>query len=80
MGKIIGQVGQNGLDKLGKTRQSLRQEAYEALTAHRTSAPAPNDKPASARQAKASPLPEGTLYVLDPGKKFLPKAKASRAA
>lgn len=73
VGKIIGQVGQKGLDQIGKTRKSLRKEAYQSLQAGRTSVPAPHDRPSSEPKAKASLLPEATLYVLDPNKKFTPK-------
>lgn len=73
--KIIGQVGQEGLDTLGKTRKGLREEAYQLLKADKTSTPAPSDKPASESAAQASQLPEQTLYALYPNKKFTPKPK-----
>ena len=74
VGKIIGEVGQTGLHKIGKTRKSLREETYQLLKASKSSGPAPNDKPALEPETKTSQLPKKTIYVLDPNKKFTPKA------
>ena len=49
VGKIISQVGAEGLKKLGKTRKSFRQEICQSLKS-------------------------GRDYILDPNKKFVPKA------
>jgi hypothetical protein len=78
--KIIGQVGQEGLDKLGKTRKNLREQAYQLLKSIKTAAPDPKDKPASESQTQAGQLPEAAIYILGPRKNFTPKAKAKSLA
>ncbi len=80
VGKIIGQVGQQALKQLGKTRKSLREETYQSLKAGKASAPSPSDKAASAPKAQTRPLPEATIYVLNPNKKFTPKAQVRSLA
>ena len=35
VGKMIGQVGSQGLKKLGKTRKAFREEIYQSLTTAR---------------------------------------------
>ena len=76
VGKIIGHVGPDALKQLGQTRQALREQAYRSLKAG-ASASAPADKPGSEQKAK---LPAATIYVLDPNKKFTPKAKVNTLA
>jgi hypothetical protein len=79
VGKIIGQVGPQALTQLGKTRPTLREEAYQSLKTGRVSAPVSHAKPSSEPKAKAN-LPEAIIYVLDPHKKFTPKAKDNTLA
>jgi transposase len=80
VGKIIGQVGPQALNQLGKTRPTLRAEAYQSLKTGRVSVPISDAKPGSEPKAKTNPLPEATIYALDPHKKFTPKAKANTLA
>lgn len=78
IGTIIGHVGPAALQQLGKTRQAVRQEAYQSLKAG-TLVSAPAAAPGSAQKAMASQL-SPIIYVLDPNKKFTPKAKTSLAS
>jgi len=55
VGKMIGSVGQQGLQRLGKTRKVYREEIYQKLKS-------------------------GRVYVLDPNKKFAPKAQTQPAS
>src|SRR5579859_2349853 len=67
--KILGQVGQGALDKLGQTRKDLRQQAYAWL---KTSRATPAQTKTDQAKTKA--------YLLDATKKFTPKPKASGLA
>jgi transposase len=78
VGKIIGQVGEHGLKQLGQSSKSLRKQTYQLLQAGKTSAAACSAK-CAAEQAKTNPLPEATIYVLDPNKKFTPRARSLAA-
>jgi transposase len=78
--KIIGQVGPEGLNKLGKTRNDLRQEVYRSLQASKTDPSASEATPVTEPKTKARQLPEATIYVLNPNKKFTPKPKAHSLA
>jgi transposase len=80
LGKIISQVGQAALEKLGKTRQDLRQAAKAMLTARKTTAPAPQDRPAANAAPTTHPVPKAKTYVLDSARKFTPKPKANGLA
>jgi len=67
VGKVIGNLGQELLEQLGTTRQKLRQEVYERLTAGKSSTPAGPGQPAAP--------PEPKTYVLDPAKQFTAKTQ-----
>ena len=76
VGKIIGQVGSARLSQSGKTPKKLREEVYELLKARPSAC---KDKP-NAQQPPGSRLPEATIYVLDPTKKFTPKTRSNTLA
>ncbi len=78
--KIIGRVGQDHLKALGKTSKSLREEAYAKLKTGSAAAAVPKDKPVSEQNAGSKHLPEVTVYMLDPNKKFTSKAKSNSLA
>jgi transposase len=78
--KIIGHVGSDALHQLGKTRTTLRQEAYQSLKDRRISAPAVSQKAPSEPKDPAKKLPEATVYVLGPEFRLTPKEKAKRQA
>lgn len=78
VGKIIGRVGPQTLAKLGKTSKALRQQTYELLKTLRV--PTPDTRLLPTQPPGAKPLPEATIYILDPNKKFLPKARANSLA
>jgi predicted DNA-binding ribbon-helix-helix protein len=78
LGKIIGQIGADRLKALGKTAKSLRQEVGQLLkTAREKTPPRPEKEPA---QPQPDTAPKTKIYVLDPKKKFTPKAKANSLA
>ena len=71
VGKIITQVGPEGLQYLGKTRKELRAQTLLALQASRVPAPQPKQP--------AAPKPSHTpkkVYVLKPLQPFTPKRRA----
>ena len=80
LGKVIGQVGQAALDKLGKTRQDLRQAANELLTARKATTPAGQNHPPAPTAPQTQSGPGAKTYVLDPARKFTPKPKANGLA
>jgi transposase len=81
VGKIIGQVGGPALEKLGKTRATLREETYRLLQPSQASAPVGQEHPTAAKpKTSDKPLPEGTVYALHPDKKFIPKPKVNTLA
>jgi transposase len=55
VGKVISQVGKAGLEQLGQTRRTLREQMNQTLKT-------------------------GKAYVLDPGRKYVPKPKVSPLA
>lgn len=74
VGKVIGQVGSERLARLGKTAKDLREETYQLLQSARTQAAPP--PPAQAPPlGPGTNLPEANVYLLDPDKKFTPKAR-----
>ena len=76
--KIIGSVGQEALDKLGRTRQDLREQAYRLLKARpRPASPAAGQPTAPQAQAPTHQAPQAKTYVLDPTKKFTSQSKTS---
>jgi transposase len=75
--KIIGQLGSEALKQLGKTRHALRQETYQSLKSGKTYVPTPTPQPAA---APTTTTPATVSYVLDPHKKFIPKAKDNTLA
>jgi hypothetical protein len=79
IGTIIGHVGPAGLQQLGKTRQAVRQEAYQSLKAG-APVPPPSAAPGPAQKAKTPQPSQRIIYVLDPNKKFTPKAKTPSLA
>jgi hypothetical protein len=72
--KIIGRVSPEVFDRLGINRKALREQTYQSLKAASIPAPQPG------AEANAKALPQVTLYVLDPNKKYTPKNKASSLA
>lgn len=76
VGKIIGRIGADQLQKTGKTAADLREEVYQSLKSAGKEAAALQEKTRTSEQKpKANKPPrEAILYVLDPNKKFTPKA------
>lgn len=73
VGKIIGQIGPQGLKALGKTRAACRLEAFSRL---KPAAPAPTNPRIESTPTPG--LPEATVYVLDPHKKYKPAPVLAR--
>jgi transposase len=78
LNKIIGQVGQDALDKLGHTRKALREQACALLKARKSAGPPAPSRPILP-SAPSSPA-HAKIYALDPAKRFTPKSKASGLA
>jgi transposase len=79
--KLIGQVGQDALDKLHQTRKDLRDQAYTLLQARKHAVPASaTARAVSHAQTHGSQCSKAKVYVLDPNKKFTSKAKVNGLA
>ena len=73
VGKIISQVGKNGLQHLGKTRQILRAETCQTL---KTGISKPKPKtPATPASEPKPPVAPTKTYRLKPAQKFTPKLR-----
>jgi transposase len=73
VGKIIGKVGREGLQKLGKTSKNLRQEVYQSLLNARTCTPPPKDPPPCSK-------PKDATGILEPTRNSTPKTNTNGLA
>lgn len=74
--KIISQVDPKWLQRLDKTRQILREQAYQLLKS-RPTPPAPNNKPHQENPTSTKTQDGAKIYLLDPDKKFTPRVRTN---
>ncbi len=73
VGKVISQVGAEGLKKLGKKRTEFRQEVFQRLESKPVPATPTVALPKPSPAQAPGPHPAGKVYQLDPNKKYSPK-------
>lgn len=80
VGKILGQVPPATWKELKQTPQAVREQAYQSLK-QRQSQEVPRPEPAApAAPRGVNPKPQAKTYVLNPNKKYTPKAQGQAEA